>query len=302
MSRLLGDVIRIYRITDNESLAADFSPGSAIRAVDLNNNFKQSNYVAQETTNYSVQDLGNVTLSANYAFTGIAAGQTPTANNHFATKQYVDTVVLAGIPVGDKGDITVSSAGATWTIDNKAVTYNKIQDISATDVILGRSSAGSGSIEEIVCTSTARSLLSNTSTTAMRTTLGVAIGSDVQGYDPNTAKTNVAQSFSAPQRGTLTTVSISSGAITVNLGTTNNFYLNLNANVTSVTLSGATAGQSGTIFIKQSGTYTLGGWPATAKFSGGAAPSITTVSGKYDRIDYVVYDANNIQMVWSGNY
>jgi hypothetical protein len=74
---------------------------------------------------------------------------------------------------GDKGDITVSSSGATWTIDNDAVTYAKIQNVSATDRILGRSSAGAGDIEEIVCTSTARSLLDDTSTTAMRSTLGL---------------------------------------------------------------------------------------------------------------------------------
>ena len=54
-----------------------------------------------------------------------------------------------GIDDGDKGDITVSNSGGTFTIDNDAVTYAKIQNVSATNRILGRDSSGAGNIEEI---------------------------------------------------------------------------------------------------------------------------------------------------------
>ena len=52
---------------------------------------------------------------------------------------------------GDKGDITLSGspAGSTWTIDNQAVTYTKMQNISTNNRLLGRSTAGAGSTEEI---------------------------------------------------------------------------------------------------------------------------------------------------------
>lgn len=50
---------------------------------------------------------------------------------------------------GDKGDITASSNGATWTIDGGAVTYSKIQNISATRRLLGRNTAGAGVTEEV---------------------------------------------------------------------------------------------------------------------------------------------------------
>ena len=54
-----------------------------------------------------------------------------------------------GISDGDKGDITVSGSGSTFTIDNGAVSYAKIQNVSATNRILGRDSSGAGVIEEI---------------------------------------------------------------------------------------------------------------------------------------------------------
>ena len=54
-----------------------------------------------------------------------------------------------GISDGDKGDITVSGSGATWTIDSDVVTYAKIQNVSATNRLLGRSTAGAGDIEEL---------------------------------------------------------------------------------------------------------------------------------------------------------
>lgn len=61
-----------------------------------------------------------------------------------ALSQWEPGTPTATVSDGDKGDITVSASGATWTIDNDAVTLPKIQDI-ATARLLGNSSGSSAS-------------------------------------------------------------------------------------------------------------------------------------------------------------
>lgn len=65
---------------------------------------------------------------------------------------------------------TIATAG----IADDAVTYAKIQNVTATDRLLGRSTAGAGDIEEIVCTAFARGLLDDVDSAAARTTIGAA--------------------------------------------------------------------------------------------------------------------------------
>ena len=62
-----------------------------------------------------------------------------------------------GITDGDKGDITVSSSGATFTIDNDVVTTAKMINFP-TGTLLGRSSAGTGNATTLTA-SQVRSLL-----------------------------------------------------------------------------------------------------------------------------------------------
>lgn len=53
-----------------------------------------------------------------------------------------------GISDGDKGDITVSGSGATWTIDNDVVTYAKFQNVTDARLV-GRNAGSAGDAQEI---------------------------------------------------------------------------------------------------------------------------------------------------------
>lgn len=129
------------------------------------------------------------------------------------------------------------------------------------------------------------------------------IGVTVQGYDADTAKTDVAQTFTAGQRGEVTT--LTDGAnISVDLSASNNFVVTLAGNRTLDNPTNIVAGQSGSIFIVQDGTgdRTLA-YGSYYDFAGGTAPTLTTgTPSAVDRIDYVVRSATSIHAVFTGNY
>jgi hypothetical protein len=87
-------------------------------------------------------------------------------------KTYFDTLYNKYVHPNHTGAVTSTGDGATAITDD-AVTYAKIQDVSATGKILGRSTAGAGIVEEITCTTAGRAILDDANAAAQRTTLGV---------------------------------------------------------------------------------------------------------------------------------
>lgn len=131
---------------------------------------------------------------------------------------------------------------------------------------------------------------------------GLVIGTDVQAYDADTAKTDVAQSFTAAQRGAIS--ALTDGAtITPDFAVANNFSVTLGGNRTLANPSNLTAGQSGSIFISQdaTGSRTLA-YGSQYDFAGGTAPTLSTAANAVDRIDYVVRTTGSIHCVFTANY
>lgn len=127
------------------------------------------------------------------------------------------TTTVAGANTGDQtitltGDVTGAGTGSfAATIANDAVTYAKMQNVSATDKVLGRSTSGAGNVEEIACTAAGRALIDDADASAQRTTLGLGTLATQSGtFSGTSSGTNTGDQTSVSgNAGTATTLATS---------------------------------------------------------------------------------------------
>ena len=107
--------IRIYRETDDTALSATFLSGSAIRAQDLNENFLQSLYIAQETQNFAENtDASTIATTANNALTN--------SQQALATAQAAETTANGIAGTASNALSTANAANATAATANTNAT------------------------------------------------------------------------------------------------------------------------------------------------------------------------------------
>mgnify|MGYP001170409527 FL=1 len=127
--------------------------------------------------------------------------------------------------------------------------------------------------------------------------LASAIGSTVQAFDADTAKTDIAQTFTASQRGEITTLT-SATTVTPDFAASNNFTLTLAHTMDFANPTNCTPGQSGSIFLIQDGTGSrVITWGSYFDWAGGTAPTLSTAAGSVDRLDYIVRTTGSIHSV-----
>ena len=233
--------------------------------------------------------------------------------------------------------VTGTGAGTNWTVTrgyegstaathlNGAIIYHdisaaeadaiaakKTDNVSATDKVLGRSTAGAGVIEEIACTAAGRALLDDANAAAQIVTLGLDADLATFVLPASTTITAAAQTIlddatvaailvtigGAPLAPAGATYTPATGAQTVTIDVTagNMHVVTGHASGTAITfaITGATNNQPFVVSILQGGTTvsTITAWFATIRWAGGTAPTLTATLNKRDTFGFIRTGAN----------
>lgn len=126
--------------------------------------------------------------------------------------------------------------------------------------------------------------------------LGANTFSDTQTFGGNLAIQPKLQSY----RETYTTPTISTNVLTLDLSTSNNFVVSLNANITTLTISNVPASGTASLFTLRftaDGTARAVTWPASITWVSGSAPTLTSTNNKRDDFIFTSIDGGTS---WTG--
>ena len=207
-----GVKVIIYRDTDNDNKKATFYPGSAIKAEDLNDNYDQILYVAQEVDNNSMSSLGDTPMQGDMEFAqGMGLVFEGATTDNFETRLAVAdptadrTVTLPNvtgtvITTGDTGTVTSAMITDATIVNNDintsaAIAQSKLNIANATTSAAGyQSAADKTKLDGIETAATA-----DQTNAEIRTAVEAATDSNVFTDDDHTKLNNIETAATADQ-------------------------------------------------------------------------------------------------------
>lgn len=193
----------------------------------------------------------------------------------------------------------LSTGGSGYQIGDAGFATSKVPLITTptlNECVSWLTTSSNADLGSIACPTVASSLVNGNLVGAT----GAAAIDDSGLVIAQTPQLNVAQSWTAAQRGTPATLTISTSTFTPNFNTAQNFSMTLVHASCPCTLANPSTtlvpGQSGMIAIAQSatGSDTIGTYGSDYKFAGGTAPTLSTAANAVDFLPYYVFSTTQI--------
>jgi hypothetical protein len=215
-----------------------------------------------------------------------------------ATTSVLGGVKVDGTTVTITGGVISAATGSSYTLPTASTTVLGGVKVDGSSIVIN-----SG----IISSTYSYTLPAATVSTLGGVRLGTGVGLDANGFLTTDVKLG-ANSFTGTQNlqdneliraklrdysESVSSPTISSGTLTLNLETSNIFTVALNAAITTLTISNPPASGSGgsfTLIFTADGTARAVTWPSSIKWAGGTAPTITSAIGKVDSFAFFTSD------------